>query len=57
MIKISPALIKDLQTVLNTYGYDLKHSAINDLNKSSENHRYILSNGSIKLLIEFKNEK
>lgn len=56
MIQTSPALIKDIETVLNTYGYSLKHSAINNMNKETENHRHIFSDGNIKLLIEFKKE-
>lgn len=56
MLKTSPALLQDLQKVLNTYGYSLKHSVINNLNKETENHRYIFSDGNIKLLIEVKKE-
>ena len=54
MLNISPALLKDLQCQLSNYGYQLKHSVINNLNKTEENHRYIFDNGSIKLLVEFK---
>jgi hypothetical protein len=57
MIKISPALLKDLQTVLDQYGYNLKHSAVNDLNKKTEGHRYIFSDGDIKILLEVKNDQ
>jgi hypothetical protein len=56
MLKISPALIKDLEKVLNAYGFKFKHSALNNLNKATENHRHIFSDGNIKLLIEFKKE-
>ncbi len=57
MIQISSALIKDIQKVLETYGYEFKHSALNNLNKDKENHRHIFSNGQTKLLIEFTKEK
>lgn len=53
MIIISPALLIDLQKVLNNYSYNLKHTALNELNKNKENHRYIFDDGSVKLLIEF----
>lgn len=47
-IKISPALLKDLQCILADYGYELKSSTIKD-NK----HTHKFSNKLIELTIDF----
>lgn len=51
-INISPALLIDIQKVINTYGYKLVCA---NANIKQGNHRYIFSDGDIKLLIEFSN--
>ena len=56
MINISPALTKDIEKVLNAYGFNLKHSALNNLNKATEKHRHIFSDGDIKILMEIKKD-
>jgi hypothetical protein len=53
-INISPALLIDLQKTINTYGYKLVCSHIN---AKQGNHRYIFTDGAIKLLIEFSEYK
>lgn len=40
----------ELETVINKYGYKLKHAVINSRQK---NHRYIYDNEVLKILIEF----
>lgn len=56
MIIISPALTIDLEKVCNNYGFTLKHSAINDINKNKECHRHVYSDGDLKLIIEIKKD-
>ena len=54
MIEISPALLNDLQKVLKTYGYNFKHSTINNINKDKEVQRFTFSNESINLILKIK---
>ncbi len=49
-LNISPALLKDLQKVLEQYSYKL---VVANANIKQGNHRYIFTDDSIKLLIEF----
>jgi hypothetical protein len=49
MITPSPALLKDLQDVLELYNYKLAHAV---LNSKQGNHRYIFTDKTIKILIE-----
>jgi hypothetical protein len=51
-INISPAFIIDLQKVINKYGYELVCA---NANIKQGNHRYVFTDGDIKLLIEFSN--
>lgn len=53
-INISPALLADLQLVLSKYSYQLISA---NSNPTQGNHRYIFTDDSIKLLIEFSNFK
>jgi hypothetical protein len=53
-INISPALLNDLQSVLSKYSYQLISANSNPI---QGNHRYIFTDNSIKLLIEFSNFK
>jgi hypothetical protein len=49
-LNISPALLKDLNTVLSKYSY---HLVVANANIKQGNHRYIFTDDTIKLLIEF----
>jgi len=49
-INISPALLIDLNTVLSKYSY---HLVVANANIKQGNHRYIFTDDTIKLLIEF----
>lgn len=51
-LNISPALLKDLNKVLSNYSYKL---VVANANIKQGNHRYIFTDDSIKLLIEFSN--
>ncbi|HBP51325.1 MAG: hypothetical protein US68_C0007G0027 [Candidatus Shapirobacteria bacterium GW2011_GWE1_38_10] len=52
MINMSPELLKKINELLSTNGYNLVHSALNNLDKDNENHRNIYSNGEVKILME-----
>jgi len=49
-LNTSPALLKDLNKVLSQYGY---HLVVANANIKQGNHRYIFTDDTIKLLIEF----
>ena len=49
-LNISPALLVDLQKVLTQYSY---HLVVANANIKQGNHRYIFTDDTIKLLIEF----
>lgn len=51
-INPSPALLTDLQRTLESYSFELIVA-----NANTTNHRYIFSNGTIKLLIELSPDK
>ena len=53
-MNISPALLKDLQSILTGYGYFIVNA---NMNSKQGNHRYIFTDGTIKLLIEFSEYK
>ena len=54
MIKISPDLLKKLNELFLSYGFDLKHSVLNDLGKKTENHRYTYLDKETKITVEAK---
>lgn len=49
-LNISPALLVDLNKVLSKYSY---HLVVANANIKQGNHRYIFTDDTIKLLIEF----